>query len=112
MTVTPSLIRAEYLEFDSLSDEQIQLQIDDASEEITESYWGKMRDRAIRAKVAHELAVKYHHQLQLGTVLKAIKTGQSLDSFLLGSDEYYQLTPYGKKYLQLRAENPKVGMVI
>lgn len=112
MTITPSLIRAEYLEFDTLSDEQLQLIIDDVSFTVTQNRWGQMRDRGIRALTAHELAIKYHHQLKLGTVLKALQTGQPIDSYLLGSQDYYELTPYGKKYWQLLCQLPVIGMMV
>lgn len=107
MSIVPSQIRTRYPAFDRLTDEYIQEFIDDAAIYIDPCVWGDRYDRALKVYAAHLIAINYNYQMQLGSALKGLETGDTLDPKLPQSNasEWLALTPYGLEFQQLLKES-------
>lgn len=111
MTITPDDIKVSYPEFNGIDDDAIAALITTYQSVVRVERWGELADEGLSARVAHELAVKYAHQLQLGAAVKALQT-QDPFQFNTKGEKYFDLTPYGKKYYQLLGSLPHIGMMV
>lgn len=57
MTITPADFKARFTEFASVEDTRVQLFIDDAELEMSESAWGNIYDKGLAYLTAHLLTI-------------------------------------------------------
>ncbi len=102
--ITPELLKNRYPVFCELEDTHIQEFIDDAECFVSQSFPQSLRDRLLKVYTAHLLGVNYIIQTKLMVATLSIEVGNSIkvDVFdSVNSDNWFNLTPYGKEYLRL-----------
>jgi hypothetical protein len=107
--VTPTDFKSRFPEFSTIDDSRIQLFLDDAELEISQTVWGKLYDKGISYLTAHELS--------MATATENGKTGglKSEASKSVGNvsvsynnptydeyNNYYTTTAYGKKFIDMK----------
>lgn len=111
MTITPESFSLRYPEFSCVTDERIQLFIDDAVIVLNEDYWGNKYDLGLSYLTAHYLTIAL--RMEDGNTEDAASTisAKAVDGTSItyavpvindGSDAFYNSTPYGMQYLALR----------
>lgn len=110
MSITPTQFKTRFTVFSSISDDKIQIFIDEAEIVLNEVYWGSKYDLGLYYYAAHALAVNNYSEAG-NTVSKSPVSGKSVDGSSTSystatlnnqSDNYYASTIYGQKYLTLR----------
>lgn len=100
--VTISDFLLEYDEFIEIPEEKIQVILDKTETKIAISQWLPnviLLQSVIKTLTAHDIAIKYRHQLTIGGALAVINDRKQPVWDTL--EDYYKLTPYGLEYLDL-----------
>ena len=101
--------RARYPEFDTTTDERVQVFLDDAALEMSESVWNTLYDRGQLALTAHLLTLS-NKTATGATGPSSAVTGRSVGDVSVSfgtaavkdkQDEYLSSTSYGQEYLRL-----------
>ena len=111
MTITPSGFKTRFPEFAAVSDDRIQLFLDDANTEVDEATWGDYYERGNYYLAAHLLSIATataggSSTGAIGSIIKKkvgdIELGYS-DAYPIGSYYYgyFKNTAYGIEYLRL-----------
>ena len=107
--MTPLDIKARFTEFSSIDDARIQIFIDDATLEMSESVWGSLYNKGLAYFTAHLLTISGKtasgNSGSLNTVASKAVEGVS-QSFTTPSDisvknSSYLSTAYGQEYYRL-----------
>jgi len=120
VTVTPATFKARYPEFDSESDARIQIFINDAMLEVSESRWGDLYDRGLSALAAHLLVIANKNTAAAGSgsALSGKVASRTVGSVSVSfnnaasngsTEDFYLSTSYGAEYWRLALS---VGMGI
>lgn len=104
----------EYDEFVEMPEEKIQIILDKTESKISVEQWGNnttLLKAVIKVLSAHDLAIKYRHQLTIGGALSVINNRQQPKWDNL--TDYYKLTPYGLEYLDfVKTHSLVVGVTV
>ena len=106
MSVTATTIKARFPEFDSQADARIEIFIEDAKLELSESKWGDRYDKGISYLTAHLLSIALKTEKgSVGSVgpIASRSIGDVSISFSNKTSEsqieaYYNSTPYGQEF--------------
>lgn len=109
MTITPATLKLRFPEVATVSDDRLQLFIDDAALVLNESFWGTKYDLGLSYLTMHYYTVATKEaDGQAGSV--AGVSARSVDGSSLSynvstggnqSDTFYSSTSYGQRYLVL-----------
>ena len=111
MTISAANFKLRYTEFDSVDDARVEIFLDDAALEISESIWGTLYSRGVYALTAHLLTLNDKSAAGGGSSTVGPVTSRAVGdvsvSFGLAavkskSDEYLGSTLYGSEYLRLK----------
>ncbi len=110
MTVTASLFKTRFPEFDDLEESRIEIFIGDAEDELEESAWGDRYDLAVYYLTAHLLALGQEtlagNPMGLSKITSAsadgLSTGFGSYTFTSATDAYWSSTSYGREFLRLK----------
>jgi hypothetical protein len=110
MAVTPASIKARYPEFVSVSDDRVQVFIDEATLQVNPSFFNAATDLATTKLTAHIMSRAITQEEDGGSSdlgnIADMRLGQSqvsFDSALIerSADNEYLSTPYGVEYYAL-----------
>ena len=102
--------RNEYPEFGDIPDEIIQINIVKSFRMVSSKWWGDFFKDAVLLLSAHELYLRQQEAILAQTQAAAIRDNPNYQSLNLGRDsEYYSLSQYGLRLLELKRQKPRVG---
>lgn len=111
MAITPEQIKARYPVYCEIDSLHIQEFIDDAECAVSQSFSESFRDRLLKIYTAHLLGVNYIVQTKLMVATLAIQAQKSVSVDLFDykdSNDWFNLTPYGKEYLFLTRRSSSI----
>ena len=110
MSITTAEFKTRFPEFASVADDRIQLFIDDSVVILNEPFWDTKYDLGLHYLTAHYLVLGTKSE-DGATTGSGPMTGKTVDGVSLsfglattddGTDDYYNQTIYGQRYLSLR----------
>lgn len=123
MAITPTLFKVRFPEFNSQSDVSVQMWIDDAVEDLNETFWGDKYNRGLYYLSAHYL--KKSLQSAGARLTAPANSGginsRGVDGASVGYessnsktvlDSEYNSTIYGQRYLSLSKTLPRVAFTV
>ena len=100
--ITPATIRTADSQFSGLTDDEIQMFIDDAMSEVSQEYFGASYKKALRLHTMHHLLLRDHAALgATGAVTSISGNSESYGFSRIGGDSPWSATTYGVQYEQL-----------
>ena len=110
MSVDTSTFKIRFPEFDGVADARVQLFIDDADSELSESAWGEKYERAVSYLAAHLLALGQEtasgNVNGLSPIASAsadgLSTGFAKTAYTDVSMGQWESTSYGRELLRLK----------
>lgn len=108
--ITPSSFKVRFPEFACITEERIQLFIDDSVVILNEAYWGTKYDLGLYYLSAHSLYMASNTEdgniVTSGPIASRAVDGVSVSYAVSSSDDvsdnYYRYTRYGQRYISLR----------
>lgn len=104
-----SQFKEKYPEFGNLPDSLIDINLDKARVTLSAAHWKNFYNEAVGLIAAHEIYIRQSDDLAIQAKLGGIREGKGYSERF--QKNYYELSSYGLRFLELRKQLPRVGFV-
>lgn len=99
-----------YPEFNQLPEELIEVNLEKSIAITSEKFWQQYYNEAVGLTTAHEITLRREEQLNTEMKLSMIRGGKSFSESR--PVEYFKMTSYGQRLIELKKRLPKTGFVL